>query len=126
MLIYDCTVLNIFFSFASLLLSRSTNKSCVKVSNIRFKSSYVKLNTTLLDFTEAALLNNSFKRSYSTKKNSYRDSLNNYGLNLDQENIDNSSKDLIIEEDLKALHSLYIKDLFKDRIAPVVPFDSKT
>ena len=28
------------------------------------------------------------------------------------------------EEDLRALHSLYVKDLFKDRIAPVIPFDS--
>lgn len=26
--------------------------------------------------------------------------------------------------DLYILHSLYIKDLFKDRVAPVIPFDS--
>lgn len=29
-----------------------------------------------------------------------------------------------IKEDLCILHSLYIKDLFKDRAVPVIPFDS--
>ena len=57
------------------------------------------------------------KRFYSIKATS----LDNYKFNL-QENI----QDINIEfnEDLKILHSLYIKDLFKDRAAPVIPFDS--
>ena len=38
----------------------------------------------------------------------------------------NLQQDINIElnEDLRILHSLYIKDLFKDRAAPVIPFDS--
>lgn len=38
----------------------------------------------------------------------------------------NFQQDINIElnEDLRILHSLYIKDLFKDRAVPVIPFDS--
>jgi group I intron endonuclease len=123
--IYGCIVLSIFFNFALLLLrSSSINKSSNKVSfcNTRSKLSGVKLSTTFLNFTGTAF-SNSFRRFYSTKKSCSVYPLKNDELNLDQENIDNSNKDLNVE-DLKALHSLYTKDLFKDRIAPVVPFDS--
>jgi len=143
-LIYGCTVLIVFFSFvcfALLLLSTSThcaNKSNNK-ANTRSKLSAVKLSIPYL-LLGLGGSNSKLKRFYSTlrpsstgnspgrnaKKSSSvadADLLKNDEFNLDQENIDNSSKDLD-EEDLKALHSLYIKDLFKDRIAPVVPFDS--
>ena len=32
--------------------------------------------------------------------------------------------DIELDKDLQIMHSLYIKDLFKDRVAPVIPFDS--
>ncbi len=58
------------------------------------------------------------------KTNYSEGTLYNDESSLNKQYIDNSNKDLNAEEDLKALHSLYIKDLFKDRIAAVVPFDS--
>lgn len=50
----------------------------------------------------------------------FGDYLNNKKLSKDF--TENSLLELNVE-DLKALHSLYIKDLFKDRIAPIVPFN---
>ena len=93
--------------------------------NIRSKLSEVKLNTSIFAYTSDSLsYNNKFKRFYSTKSNYYGDLLSKDEFNLDKENLDNSNKDFNFEEDLRALHSLYVKDLFKDRIAPVIPFDS--
>jgi group I intron endonuclease len=57
------------------------------------------------------------KRFYSTKATS----LENYKFNLQK---DLQDINIELDEDLKILHSLYIKDLFKDRAAPVIPFDS--
>ena len=68
--------------------------------------------------------NNNFKRFYSTKTNCSEYPLNNDEFSLDKESTGNSNKDFNIEEDLKSLHSLYIKDLLKYRIAPVIPFYS--
>nr|NP_074959.1 orf699 [Podospora anserina] len=149
-LIYGCTVLLVFFSCmispaALLLLNTSThyaNKSKNK-ANTMSKLSTVKLsipyhyaggfagnsNSKLKRFystcrpSSTGVLNSirwKAKKSYSTTGSDF---LNNDEFNLDKENINNSIK-YLDEEDLKALHSLYIKDLFKDRIAPVVPFDS--
>ena len=133
-LIYGSTVLSVFLSFvcnkkkALLLISISTyyaNKSNDK-ANTRPKLSAVKLSIPNLE-PGLGISNSRLKRFYSTKKSSSvadSDLLNNDEFNLDQNNLDNTNKGLDVEEDLKALHSLYIKDLFKDRIAPVVPFYS--
>ena len=89
------------------------------------KLSEVKFNTSRFAYISDSLsYNNKFKRFYSIKSNSSGYLLSNDEFNLYKENLDNSNKYFNFEEDLRALHSLYIKDLFKDRIAPVIPFDS--
>jgi hypothetical protein len=115
-----------FVCFALFLLSISTHyaNKLSDEANTRSKLSTVKFS---IPYPYLGLGNSDrkLKRFYSTKKSSFvadDDLLNDDEFNLDQDNIEN--KDLDIEEDLNALHSLYIKDLFKDRIAPVVPFDS--
>jgi hypothetical protein len=47
-------------------------------------------------------------------------------LNDSKFNLQQDIQDINVElnEDLQILHSLYIKDLFKDRAVPVIPFDS--
>jgi hypothetical protein len=120
MLTFICILLNKVLSFIS-----HTNKSSNNTRNIRSKLSEVKLNTSIFAYISDSLsYNNKFKRFYSTKSNYSGYLLSNAEFNLDKENLDNSNKEFNFEEDLKALHSLYIKDLFKDRIAPVIPFDS--
>ena len=120
MLTFICILFNKVLSFIS-----HTNKPLMLNWNIRSKLSEVKLNTSIFAYTSDSLsYNNKFKRFYSTKSNYYGDLLSKDEFNLDKENLDNSNKDFNFEEDLRALHSLYVKDLFKDRIAPVIPFDS--
>ena len=46
-------------------------------------------------------------------------------FDLDKYNNNSKFKSLNIEQDFKDLHSLYIMYLFKDRIAPTIPFDPK-
>ena len=121
-LTYVCTVINEFFSFVL-----HTNKSSNKAINIISKIPSVNFNTSKFvgyPFNASFNCNNKFKRFYSTKTNCSEYPLNNDEFSLDKESTGNSNKDFNIEEDLKSLHSLYIKDLLKDRIAPVIPFDS--
>ena len=55
--------------------------------------------------------NGAFKYSYSTKAKSTF--------------AENSKREFnYLPDEIKALHTLYIKDLYKDRIAPVIPFDT--
>jgi NADH dehydrogenase/GIY-YIG catalytic domain len=120
MLTFICILFNKVLSFIS-----HTNKPLMLNWNIRSKLSEVKLNTSIFAYTSDSLsYNNKFKRFYSTKSNYSGDLLSKDEFNLDKENLDNSNKDFNFEEDLRALHYLYVKDLFKDRIAPVIPFDS--
>lgn len=37
---------------------------------------------------------------------------------------DNKRESSCLSDEVKALHSLYIKDIYKDRIAPIIPFDT--
>ena len=124
MLTYVCTVINEFFSFVL-----HTNKSSNKAINNISKLPSVNFNTSKFagyPFNASINCNNKFKRFYSfdSKTNCSEYPLNNDEFSLDKESTGNSNKDFNIEEDLKSLHSLYIKDLLKDRIAPVIPFDS--
>jgi|HigsolmetaGSP11D_1036233.scaffolds.fasta_scaffold05338_2 hypothetical protein len=141
-LTFVCILINQVLSFVR---STHTNKSRIcNPWNIRSKLSEVKLNTSIfVNINESLNCNNKFKRFYSTKSNysgdpglslgpgsgllrsSNPDLLSNDEFSLDKASLYNSNKDFNFEEeDLKALHSLYIKDLFKDRVAPVIPFDS--
>lgn len=107
-----------------------TNKYSTIIKEYSQKKPYLrnKMLSKKSDPHKLKFVNKSFKRFYST--NSVYP-LKNVEFKFDpyllepssDENIDNSHKDLNVE-DLKALHSLFTKDLFKDRIAPVVPFDS--
>lgn len=55
--------------------------------------------------------NGAFKHSYSTKaKSTFAE--------------DSKREFSYLPDEIKALHTLYIKDLYKDRIAPVIPFDT--
>ena len=95
-----------------------------KYSNQTSHTSDVKFNigrsVKFSCFNNSCSRNNKFKRFYSTKTSS---SYEYTAEDLLKESTGKNNKELNVE-DLKALHSLYIKDLYKDRIAPTVPFDS--
>ena len=111
-----CSLISGFFIYVL-----HKNKSSRTISNINAsKFNGLKLRSNPINDS----FNDKFKCFYSTKSNYSEDTLYNEELGLNKQAMDNSNKDLNTEEDLKALHSLYIKDLFKDRIAAAVPFDS--
>ena len=78
------------------------------ITPVLFKYSYIKNNKR-----KPYNFNVESKRFY-TKTTPLYDSKFNFkqGINIE------------LNEDLRILHSLYIKDLFKDRAVPVIPFDS--
>lgn len=102
----------IFFIFFMYMPAKPLLNECTHLNNSPYKGEPNK-------FKKLNVLFNSVKSKhfYSTKATS---------LNNSKFNLQGDIKDINLElnDDLKILHSLYIKDLFKDRAAPVIPFDS--
>jgi|ERR671936_1821430 hypothetical protein len=85
---------------------------CTHLNNNPYKGKPYKFNKSNVLFNSVKS-----KHFYSTKATSFNNS--KFNLQADIKDIN-----LELNDDLKILHSLYIKDLFKDRAAPVIPFDS--
>ncbi len=111
-----CFIVICFSVYFLLYRNKSNNQANVSAfSSIKFSNSNLSCFNNSFKYS----CNNKFKRFYSNKASSLKES----EFSLQQESPENSNQELNLE-DLKALHSLYIKDLYKDRLAPVVPFDS--
>ena len=102
----------IIFNFFLYMPANFLLNECTHLNNSPYKGKPYKYNKLNVLFNSVKS-----KHFYSTKATS---------LDNSKFNLQGDIKDINLElnEDLKILHSLYIKDLFKDRAAPVIPFDS--
>ena len=89
-----------------------------------FFYNYIVIGATIITNIDESKLDLAFYYSSSHTQNNNNYNNNYYNNDNNNNNLELSSDNLELStNDLESLHSLYIRELYKDRQAPVISFD---